>query len=160
MGRHPCGMGPHRAPPERWVPCGRCKKKHLQMWQKFTTEKASFNDVEAWPASRVVRWVAELEGGRYEALASAFGGLSGKRLATEWRGTVVKFVRAQGGTEEDALAIYDAFHERLRQAKARNAKRTAPLPRTAQGAAAAPASEPAAAPAAAPAAPAAPAPAS
>ena len=89
-------------------------------------EKDAFNAVEAWPAAKVVRWVAQLEGGRYRALAPGFGGLSGKRLATEWRGTIIKFVAAQGGTEEDALAIYDAFHAKLRAtaaaAKARKSK--------------------------------------
>jgi hypothetical protein len=85
---------------------------------RASQERAAFNAVEAWSAAKVVRWVATLEGGRYAPLAPCFGGLSGKRLATEWRGTIIKTVRAQGGTEDDALAIYDAFHVELRRAAA------------------------------------------
>ena len=85
---------------------------------RATQERAAFNAVEAWSAAKVLRWVATLEGGRYAPLAPCFGGLSGKRLATEWRGTIIKTVRAQGGTEDDALAIYDAFHVELRKAAA------------------------------------------
>jgi hypothetical protein len=85
---------------------------------RASQERAAFNAVEAWSAAKVVRWVATLEGGRYAPLAPCFGGLSGKRLATEWRGTIIKTVRAQGGTEDDALAIYDAFHVELRRATA------------------------------------------
>jgi len=85
---------------------------------RASQERAAFNAVEAWSAAKVVRWVATLEGGRYAPLAPCFGGLTGKRLATEWRGTIIKTVRAQGGTEDDALAIYDAFHVELRRAAA------------------------------------------
>ena len=72
-------------------------------------ERAAFSSVEAWSAARVVQWVNELDGGRLAHLAPCFTGMSGKTLSTEWLGHVIKRVRAQGGSEEDAHQIYDTF---------------------------------------------------
>ena len=73
-------------------------------------ERRRFNEVERWSAERVVRWVEGLEGGKYAALAPCFGGCTGKTLSLEWLGHIVKRVAAQGGSAEDASAIYEAFH--------------------------------------------------
>ena len=46
--------------------------------------------------------VVDHAGGRYEHLAPCFGGFTGKMLAIEWLGHVVKRVAAEGGDEADA----------------------------------------------------------
>ena len=82
-------------------------------------ERRRFNEVERWSAERVVRWVEELDGGRYAALAPCFGGCTGKALSLEWLGHITKRVVAQGGSAEDASEIYEAFHRLHRRAKAK-----------------------------------------
>lgn len=56
--------------------------------------------------------------------------MTGKLLSVEWVVHVVKRVRAQGGEEADAHAIYDAFHQLHRAAKleARGGRSAPPAP--------------------------------
>ena len=82
-------------------------------------ERRRFNEVERWSAERVARWVKELDGGRFAALAPCFGGCTGKALSFEWLGHITKRVVAQGGSAEDASEIYEAFHRLHRRAKAK-----------------------------------------
>ena len=74
-------------------------------------ERLAFNSVEQWTAEEVMGWVRGLDGGKYSHLAICFGGFTGKLLAVEWLGHLVKRIRAEGGEEADAHAIYEAFHE-------------------------------------------------
>lgn len=74
-------------------------------------ERANYNRVELWTPEEVVQWVRELDGGKYAHLSSCFGGFTGKMLSVEWLGHVVKRVRAEGGAEEEASRIYEAFRE-------------------------------------------------
>ena len=81
-------------------------------------ERAGFSDVERWPAARVVAWCEALDGGRYAHFASCFARLSGKLLACEWELDVCKWVVAAGGTEEEGRAVFAAFQQMHREAKA------------------------------------------
>ena len=89
-----------------------------------TAQRATFSAVERWTPQQVIEWVSSLEGGVYKPFAvPCFGGMSGKQLATEWLGHVIKRVAAEGGTEEQATKIYDAFHSLIQQEKAASARR-------------------------------------
>jgi hypothetical protein len=80
-------------------------------------ERERFNRVERWSAAEVVEWVRQLDGGVYAHLSVCFGGFTGKLLSVEWLGHLVKRVRAEGGDEQDAHRIYEAFHEVLQAAR-------------------------------------------
>ena len=79
-------------------------------------ERKSFSGPLAWSADQMVCYVRTLEDGKFEALADSFH-ITGKLFSVEWKGHVERRVVAAGGTEKDAEAIYDAFHEKLRQHK-------------------------------------------
>ena len=83
----------------------------------------NFNEVEKWPASKVVAWVEALNGGKHAHCSTAFNRLSGKQLSCEYIVDVIKWVEAAGGSETDGHAIYDAFRALLAEAK--RAKRAA-----------------------------------
>ena len=63
-------------------------------------ERCRFNRVERWTPAEVMAWVRSLDDGAHGALAGCFAGFSGKLLAVEWLGHVIKRVRAEGGEEE------------------------------------------------------------
>lgn len=89
--------------------------------------RASRSAAERWSPDQVIEWVTSLEEGKYARLAvPCFGGMSGKTLATEWLGHVIKRVAAEGGTEDEATSIYDAFHEILKRQKAAAARGSGP----------------------------------
>ena len=100
-------------------------------------ERAKFEGPEKWSRARVRAWVEGLAGGRYKRLAPAFATYSGKALSVEYRGDVSKKVEAFGGSEADAFAILDAFHELLKAAKKELAAEKARAARRAAAAAAA-----------------------
>lgn len=81
-------------------------------------EKRSFSGPEAWSADQMVAFVRTLREGRYASLASSFR-ITGKLFSVEWVGHVERRVVAAGGTEKDAEAIYNAFHEQLGEHKRR-----------------------------------------
>ena len=80
-------------------------------------ERAGFADVERWSNKKLGTWIGKLEGGKYEKYAYCFSRCNGKMLAVTWRGDVLKWVQAAGGTETEADAIYDAFHSLLKKNK-------------------------------------------
>lgn len=74
---------------------------------------------DRWPATRLQRWVHDNWGNEHPALPSAFATISGRTMATMWRGELLRRVEAVGATVEVADQVYDAFHALVQQAKKR-----------------------------------------
>lgn len=81
-------------------------------------QRAQFDEVEKWSAKKLTAWVAQLEGGKYAHCAHAFARSSGKALTVEYLPDVAQWVVAAGGTAEEAEAIYNAFRQLHKKAKA------------------------------------------
>mmetsp|Transcript_20185 Transcript_20185/g.65005 ORF Transcript_20185/g.65005 Transcript_20185/m.65005 type:complete len:523 (-) Transcript_20185:101-1669(-) len=72
---------------------------------------------ERWTAARLRTWVNDTF--HDDTLADAFNTISGKTMATIWRGELVRRVEASGFSEAKADQVYDTFHDLLKKHKQR-----------------------------------------
>lgn len=72
---------------------------------------------EQWTPAKLQAWVATIHNARFAPLSPAFASISGKVMATMWRGEFVRRINAAKGSDEDADIIYDAFFELNKRAK-------------------------------------------
>lgn len=79
----------------------------------------AFIGPEQWTPAKLQAWVASIHNARFAHLSPAFASISGKTMATIWRGEFVRRINAAEGSDEDADIIYEAFFELNKRAKLR-----------------------------------------